>query len=241
MRQFSPSTTAQPAGSEILAWHMKYCPKCKSLLINGKCVRYPVCDFYQPPADDFQQQPMVFFDLETTGLDKHNCRIIEIGAVKIADGKIVDEFGLLLNPGFNERGEKIYIPANISRLTGISNAMIENQPPESEGVRQFLHWCGECQVFGGHNVAGFDLPFLKAAAKRAGAAFRPGYVFDTLLMAKSLHLKENGMVANYKQPTLAQWCGFTYQAHRAVDDIKACYQIFLHLRSLNASWQPVCA
>ena len=59
----------------------------------------------------------VVFDIETTGLDTYNDRIIEIGAVKVVDGEIVEEFEELINPGFS-------IPYNITRITGIDDTMV---------------------------------------------------------------------------------------------------------------------
>lgn len=107
--------------------------------------------------------------------------------------------------------------------------MVKNEPVESECVRSFIEWCGENAVITGQNIAKFDIPFFKEAAQKADAKWSFSNYVDTLILAKDLRLKEQGYVDNLKQTTLAKWIGFTYNAHRAVDDCRANVKILFPL------------
>lgn len=208
---------------------LKTCPVCGSPIHRGKCVRWPVCNFKESIINELPDE-FISFDLETTGLLNDESRIIEIGAVrmkKVQDGiyKEVDCFSQLVNPGKDVQGNQIYISQFITNLTGISNEMVKNEPVESECVKAFLDWCGEDVVMAGQNIAKFDIPFVKRAAKRAGTKWKPQSYIDSLIIADNLRLKQRGLVKDHKQPTLARWLGFTYNAHRAVDDCRACARI----------------
>lgn len=206
---------------------MKTCPRCHSPILQGKCTRFPVCT-YQAAAPVLKQEPIIFFDLETTGLNPKTDRLLEIGAVKWVNDQIVDRFELLVHPG------SVGISPQIARLTGITLEMVAHQPSEAEAVRQFLDWCDGAVCFGGHNILRFDLPFFQAAAKRAGIPFIAGYAWDTLKLARNLRLKEQGWVKDYKQPTLCAVFHIEYSAHRALDDIEACAKLFQNLQTLQA-------
>lgn len=212
---------------------MKKCPVCGSNLFQGKCVRWPVCGFEESIINTMPEQ-FVSFDLETTGFSRKDDRVIEIGAVRMrlnkSTGKYdeVDSFSCLVNPGKGSNGNQIFITPYITQLTGISNEMVANQIVESEAVLKFVEWCKD-DIVAGHNIVKFDIPFLKAAVKRAGAKWSPNSCMDSLQLAGNLQLKEKGFVPNLKQPTLADWLGFKYNAHRAVDDCRACSVILQKL------------
>jgi DNA polymerase-3 subunit alpha (Gram-positive type) len=212
---------------------MQKCPKCGSPVHRGKCVRWPVCTFKEQIFNELPEE-FISFDLETTGLNKKSCRIIEIGAVKMrrtANGtyREVDCFSQLVNPGKTQTGTQIYISQKITGLTGITNEMVKDEPVESECVRRFIEWCGDNAVITGQNIAKFDIPFFKEASQRADTKWNFSNYIDTLTLAKDLRLKEQGYVDNLKQTTLAKWIGFTYNAHRAVDDCRANVKILLPL------------
>lgn len=208
------------------------CPICGSPIneSTNRCSRFPVCHYVASKDSRMNDDEFIAFDLETTGLDKRNSRIIEIGAIHVKNGKVIDSFSSLLNPGKDSDGNQIFIPFRITKITGISNEMVEDKPDEKEGVQQFLKWAGNTHVYLGQNITTFDIPFMKFAAKRAGMIFQPTHVIDTLVYAKKCRLKDRGLVDDYKQPTLAKHYNFTYNAHRAVDDIRACYQIYLRMK-----------
>ena len=203
------------------------CPLCGTEINieNNKCGRFPICRYSIKEVSNEENIPFVMFDIETTGVSKQKDRITEIGAIKVKDGKIIDEFSMLVNPGKDEDGKQIFISSRVTELTGITNDMVKNQKVESEAIKDFIDWLGDYKVLAGQNIICFDIPFIKAAAKRAGIKLECDQAIDTLLLAKRMKLKEKGLVDNYQQPTLAKFYGFTYNAHRALDDVKACYKI----------------
>ncbi|MDR1891440.1 MAG: PHP domain-containing protein, partial [Oscillospiraceae bacterium] len=86
----------------------------------------------------------VVFDVETTGLNAHDCRLTEIGAVAVENGEVVGEFSSLINP-------QTPIPAKIVQLTGITDAMVAEAPLELPVLKDFLDFCGEA-VLVAHNA-----------------------------------------------------------------------------------------
>lgn len=203
------------------------CPYCGAEVnsSNGnRCSRFPICLFQETDIPS-NVQSYIMYDLETTGFSDSRDRIIEIGAIAVKDGKIVDRFSELCNPGK-------FISQKISELTGITNEMLENVMSSTEAVNSFLDWIeiqeGEKLAIG-HNIASFDNRMLKAACKRIKREFPFDYTLDTLTFSKNLKLKERGLVQGYKQGQLGELYGIQYEAHRAVNDVEALSQIFTHL------------
>lgn len=214
---------------------MLVCPICGNKIneATNKCCRFPICHYVARTTKKAEDTSFVLFDLETTGVSRQKDRITEIGAIYVVNDTIVDQFSMLVNPGYDEFGNKILISNRITTLTGITNEMVRNQPEEKEAVTQFLTWVqekGNSSCFAGQNVKAFDIPFLKVAAKRANIEFKPKSVIDTLVYAKRCRLKERGLVENYQQSTLAKHYNFSYNAHRAVDDVRACFTILQKLK-----------
>lgn len=114
----------------------------------------------------------VVFDLETTGRDRHNDRIIEISAIYYEYGNRISEFSSLINP------EK-QIPANIVKLTGITQEDVSDAPLLEEIAPRFLAFIGEYPLVG-HNALTFDISFLSAQLGRE----IQNQVIDTLPMAR---------------------------------------------------------
>jgi DNA polymerase-3 subunit epsilon len=108
-------------------------------------------------------QEYVVVDVETTGGRAAHHRVTEIGAVKVAGGRVTDRFSTLLNP---ERK----IPRNITSLTGISDAMVANAPKFSEVSQSFREFVGKA-VFVAHN-AKFDHAFIREEFRRLDEDFR---------------------------------------------------------------------
>lgn len=108
-------------------------------------------------------QVYVVVDIETTGGGRSNHRITEIGALKVQNGKVIDEFQTLLNP---ER----HIPAGITRLTGISNDMVKNAPL-FEAIADDFKAFVDGSIFVAHNV-NFDYGFIREEYARLGRSFR---------------------------------------------------------------------
>ncbi|MDE6202717.1 MAG: PHP domain-containing protein, partial [Lachnospiraceae bacterium] len=93
----------------------------------------------------------VVFDIETTGFSPVNNRIIEIGAVKVSEGKISDRFSTFVNPD-------VPIPFEIEKLTGINDSMVLEAPFIEKALPEFLAFCGDA-VLVAHN-ANFDMSFI---------------------------------------------------------------------------------
>ena len=157
----------------------------------------------------------VVVDLESTGGSPADCGITEIGAVRVRGGEVLGEFQTLVNPAEP-------IPAFISVLTGITDAMVADAPRIEAALPAFLEFARD-SVLVAHN-AGFDITFLKAAAARTGAAW-PGFdVLDTLQLAR--HLVTRDEAPNHKLSSLARiFCARTTPDHRALHDARATVDV----------------
>ena len=156
----------------------------------------------------------VVFDIETTGLSPEKDMITEIGAIKIEDGEIVDQFSQLINP------QRI-IPEKIIKLTGITNEMVRDKPTIEEVLPEFEDFI-EDAVLVAHN-ASFDAGFIRAQFAKMGKTLN-NPILDTLELSRSLypHLKSHklNVVAKHLNVNLINH-------HRAVDDAKATSEIFI--------------
>ncbi|MDR3552902.1 MAG: exonuclease domain-containing protein, partial [Clostridia bacterium] len=158
----------------------------RKLKKEGKPVKiiYGVEDYFiddtVPPVTGSAQMAFegefIAFDLETTGLGYENDRITEIGAVRIVGGIVTDSFDTFVNP-------HRHIPAEITQLTSITDAMVADAPDEDEAVRLFLEFCGAA-VLVAHNAA-FDTGFIKAACRRCGMKFDSTFI-DTIPLCRVL-------------------------------------------------------
>jgi DNA polymerase-3 subunit alpha (Gram-positive type) len=158
----------------------------------------------------------VVFDIETTGLSSARNHITEIGAVKVQKGKITDRWSSFVNP-------EEPIPANIVKLTGITDEMVKDAPKIHEILGDFLEFCKGC-VLVAHN-ANFDVGFIRTAAERLNILFDVCYL-DTLQLARCLYPE----LANHKLNNLAKHLSVALENHhRAVDDAKATADIFVKM------------
>ena len=94
----------------------------------------------------------VIFDLETTGISPNYDEVIEISALKVKGGEVVDEFNTLVNPGRK-------IPFGATKVNGITNAMVAEAPAFSHVLAEFLDFA-EGLVLVGHNIARFAMKFI---------------------------------------------------------------------------------
>ncbi len=161
----------------------------------------------------------VVFDIETTGFSPVNDRIIEIGAVKVREGKITERFSAFVNPGKP-------IPFRIEQLTGINDAMVLDAPGIEEVLPRFLDFCGDA-VLAAHN-AGFDMSFIKENVRRAGILKEFTYL-DTMGIARLLLPGQ----AKHTLDAVAKTLHISLENHhRAVDDAECTaemYQAFLKM------------
>lgn len=158
--------------------------------------------------------PYVVFDIETTGFGPVKDQIIEIGAVKVVEGKIVDKFSTFINP-------VIPIPYEITQLTSITDEMVMDYPEIDVILPQFLEFCKDC-VLVAHN-AGFDVGFITKKAENMGIDL-DFTVVDTVSLARIL-LPE---LSRYKLNTVAKALNISLENHhRAVDDAGCTAEIFV--------------
>ena len=156
----------------------------------------------------------VVFDLETTGFSPETNRIIEIGAVKVQNGKIVDKFSTFVNP-------QVPIPFRIEQLTSINDSMVIDAPVIADILPEFMKFCEGC-VMVAHN-ADFDMSFIKKNCQRLDIPCKPTIV-DTVALARVLLPNLN----RFKLDTVAKALGVCLENHhRAVDDAGCTAEIFV--------------
>ena len=187
------------------------------------------CEFYMvddqleyvknPANIPLNKATYVVLDLETTGLSCVYNRIIEFGAVKVERGTVTEHFDILIDP-------ECLIPAKITELTHITNAMVKGQPKIQEALPKILDFIGDA-ILVTHN-ANFDFNFLQESLKRCGMPELKNPVIDTLALSRYLFPES-------KFHSLGSVCRnleIEYDeddAHRADYDAKV----------LNDAWQPM--
>ena len=172
-------------------------------------------------VDDCLYDEYIVFDIETTGLNSNNDKITEIGACRIRNGKVTDEFQSFVNP-------LIPIPREITELTGITDDMVRNAPVISEVLKDFIDFCGSYPTLVAHN-AGFDCSFINAACKENNIIFNYKQI-DTVPLCR----KAFPQLKKVKLDIVAQHLGFSeFNHHRAIDDAKMLSKIFCVLCEKN--------
>jgi DNA polymerase-3 subunit epsilon len=155
-------------------------------------------------------RPVVFVDIETTGLGARSGKIIEIALIRVEDNQIVDEFHSLINPGH-------HLPDWISSLTGILDKDLENQPYFNEIADKVAKLC-ENAVFIAHNVR-FDYSFIKNHLADCGQLFKPE-LLCTVRLSRALYPRER----SHKLGNIINRHNIKVPArHRAYEDAKALW------------------
>ena len=151
----------------------------------------------------------VIFDLETTGISPNYDEVIEISALKVKGGEVVDEFNTLVNPGRK-------IPFGATKVNGITNAMVAEAPAFSHVLAEFLDFA-EGLVLVGHNIARFDMKFIWRDAEQYFGEIPQNNYVDTLQVAR----KQLPKMDHHRLVDLAEHYGISSEgAHRALND---CY------------------
>ena len=159
----------------------------------------------------------VLFDIETTGLDSEYDEIIEIGAIKVDNNKVMDEFHSLIKPD-NE------IDEFITNLTGITNEMVENAPNIEEVLPNFINFIGD-EILIGHNV-NFDINFVYDKTVNLGLGIVKNNYVDTMRLSRIL-LPE---LPHHRLKDLAEYYEIdTKGNHRASKDVQITNEVYLKL------------
>ena len=156
----------------------------------------------------------VVFDIETTGFSPLYNKIIEIGAVKVSKGEIVDKFSTFVNP-------EEPIPYRIEQLTSINDGMVIDAPAIDKILPEFLKFC-KGAVMVAHN-ADFDMSFIISEGKKLGIE-RDYTIVDTVALARMLLPH----ISKYKLDNVAKALNVSLENHhRAVDDAGCTAEIFV--------------
>ena len=171
--------------------------------------------------DDYDAETIVF-DIETTGLSVKNCKITEIGAVKIKKGVVIDTFNTFVNP-------EMPIPDEIVDLTGITDEMVADAPLIKDALESFFDFIGDRdtekkKLMVAHN-ASFDMGFIRYAAEECGLEFKNPYL-DTVALSRYI----NPNLKKHKLDVLAEHYGLgDFNHHRACDDAAMLAAIYFKM------------
>lgn len=156
----------------------------------------------------------IVIDTETTGLSAQRDHIIEISALKIKNGKIIDNYTSLVNPG-------IMIPKSSIKIHGITDDMVVNAPTIDQVLPEFLDFIGN-QPLIGHNLS-FDLRFINSYLNEN----INHSLADTMLIAR----KKLGFLPNHKLITLIEYFELgESQEHRSLSDCVYTYKVYEKLK-----------
>ncbi len=174
-------------------------------------------------ASDTTPFPLTFvsLDLETTGLNAESDRIIEVGAVKLEQGRIVDTFQRLVNPGHA-------LPDFVAVLTGITDADLVGAPPFTEIADELAAFIGDLPMVGQNYQ--FDLGFLNA-----NGVMPTGPVFDTLDLSRILRPS----AASHSLGWVSEEMGIVNDSpHRALADAETTARVFLTFWDMILALDP---
>lgn len=169
-----------------------------NLVDEGNPIAYNLRD------ENLKDAEYVIFDTETTGLSAVYDSIIEIGAVRMKDGQVVERFDKFINPGHP-------LSETIVNLTSITDDMLKDADDEATVIKQFMEFAGDAALVG-HNVT-FDMGFMNATLRRAGMPSLSVPVIDTLEISRTVHSEYR----NHKLDTLAKKYDIVLEHHHRAD------------------------
>lgn len=155
----------------------------------------------------------IVLDFETTGLRAGADRIIQIGALKYINHEQTEMFNTFINP-------MRHIPVTVTRLTGISNEMVEWAPIIEHKIHELIEFIGDLPVIA-HN-ASFDMGFLYALDNLEGVQIPAYTVIDTVKLARKMITE----TPNHKLTTLTEFLQLEHDAHDAIGDCLATAAIY---------------
>lgn len=169
-------------------------------------------------------------DIETTGLDLFYNSIIEVSAIRVRNSEVQDKFSSLIKPPKRysfEDGDYYYVDEFITKLTGITNEMLDDAPEVAEVLPEFAKFIGD-DILIGHNV-NFDINFLYEAMGRViGQPLKNDFI-DTMRLSRKLFPESK----HHRACDLAKNCDIPYEnAHRALNDSMMTFACFEKMRKM---------
>ena len=161
-----------------------------------------------------QKRPLVFMDIESTGLSTSHDRIIEIAMIRMEPNGVEKSFSTFINP-------ETFIPEPSFEIHHITNEMVKNAPTFREIAPQIRDFIGAADL-GGYGILKFDIPILQAEFNRAGIAFymESRHIIDALIIFR--RMERRNLSAAYQF-----YCGKNLDgAHRAGEDVRASWEVF---------------
>ena len=207
-----------PAAFRAAKGKIKLIPGCEGYLVDER-------DIVEDATDSPYDGPIVVLDFESTGLNTSSARIIEVGAVKLEKGTVVDQLEELVDPGE-------MLKPKITEVTGITDTMLSGKPKAAEVLPRLMEFIGDCPI-AAHNSA-FDAALLRTELRRLGRDFdRP--VLDTLTYARKLYPE----LKSFKLKALCRHLGVSLKnAHRAVHDATATAHCLARMFEHTAERNP---
>lgn len=168
------------------------------------------------------RESYIVIDTETTGFNANSCEIIEVGALKIEDGKVIDSFASLINPHQE-------ISTTIKNITHIEQDELNLAPNKETIIPKFLEFIGNSTIIG-HNIS-FDIRFINKAAKDLNLKQLTNNSIDTLNISRRV-LPD---LRSHKLQDLINYFGIVPSAkHRALADCDSTYQLLNCLYNIGA-------
>ncbi|MCR8613385.1 MAG: PolC-type DNA polymerase III [Mycoplasma sp.] len=164
----------------------------------------------------------IVFDLETTGLYANIEDIIEFGAIRYKNKKIVEEKQFFIKPNKS-------ISSEITKITNITNEMVENSVNQEDGLKQIMDWIGTTTTLVAHNAT-FDISFLNSKLEQFGFPLIKNPIIDTLQLARALYPK----FRTFRLERVSKKLGILYDssvAHRADYDAEVLTKVFIKMLS----------
>ena len=208
-----------PGGREVTRGIELFRPRfCKGRSVFTALLRY-LQQAAQPARPLFEDY--VVFDLETTGRDPQSCGIVEIAAVRVEKGEIVDRFESLVNP-------QMEIEEGARAVHGIGEAQLRDAPLLADIWADFKNFIGD-RVLVAHNGFAFDFIIINRYARLLEGQKLPNVRYDSLILARQLFPGESNSI-----DALAERFNVDPgERHRALADVEALHHIFQHLMKVR--------